>query len=96
MRARNEELETEAEKLAEKLASLEENKADLTSHLQSVLDKKIQESEELQERLKALEKRRQSEEAAARRKEVKMENEFKLMENNLTAELKLAGIFNFK
>lgn len=63
----------------------------MTSHLQSVLDKKTQESDELLERLKALERQRKSEEAAAKKKELKMENDFKVMENNLTAELKLAG-----
>lgn len=96
LRSRNEELETEAEKLREQLLELEENKADLTSHLQRYLDKKSEEAQELQERLVALEKRRKFEQEDFKKREEQMEREFRAMENNLTAEIKLAGVvFNY-
>lgn len=91
LRSRNEELETEAENLKERLNQLEENKADLTSHLQRVLQKKTEEAQELHERLIALEKLRKEEQQAFKKKEEGMEHEYRTMENNLTAEIKLAG-----
>ncbi|XP_008216163.1 golgin subfamily A member 6-like protein 22 [Nasonia vitripennis] len=91
LRSRNEELEAEAETLKERLNQLEENKADLTAHLQRVLRKKTEEAEELEERLVALEKVRKEEEEAFKKKEESMEHEYKTMENNLTAEIKLAA-----
>ncbi|KAJ8672928.1 hypothetical protein QAD02_004194 [Eretmocerus hayati] len=91
LRSRNEELEEAAEKLKEQLVELEENKADLTTHLQRVLQKKTEEAQELQERLAALEKLHKEEEIAFKKKEELMEQEYKTMENNLTAEIKLAA-----
>ncbi|KAL7296629.1 hypothetical protein TKK_0010049 [Trichogramma kaykai] len=91
LRSRNEELELEAEKLKDKLLQLEENKADLTSHLQRILQRKVEEAEELQERLLALEKLRKDEQKANKMKIERMEQEFKTMENNLSAEIKLAA-----
>ncbi|XP_058801995.1 golgin subfamily A member 4-like [Phymastichus coffea] len=91
LRSRNEELEVEAESLKEKLAQLEENKADLTSHLERVLQKKVEEAQELQERLTALEKLRKEEQQAFDKREQTLEQEFKTMEKNLSAEIKLAA-----
>ena len=73
------------------MRQLEENKADLTSHLQQILQRKTEESQELQERLIALEKLRKDEQKAFKIKEDSLEQEFKLMENNLNAEITLAG-----
>lgn len=95
LRSRNEELEAEAESLKEKLNRLEENKADLTAHLQRVLLKKTEEAEELQERLMALGNLHKEEQQAFKKKEESMEHEYKTMENNLSAEIKLAGKLTF-
>lgn len=83
----------EAENLKDKLTNLQENKSDLTSHLERVLQKKTDEAHELQERLMALNKLRREEQKAFKKREDALELEFKTMENNLSAEIKLAGIY---
>ncbi|XP_014204025.1 cilia- and flagella-associated protein 157-like [Copidosoma floridanum] len=91
LRGRNTELEAEAERLKDQLRQLEESKADLTTYLEEVLQKRSQEAQELQERVKALEKLRKEKEQEYKKRENSLEMEFKLMEKNLTAEIKLAA-----
>lgn len=55
----------------------------------------IEESKELSERLSVLEELRKDELAAYKKKEEAMENEYRTMENNLSAEVKLAGGVSF-
>jgi predicted nuclease with TOPRIM domain len=91
LRFRNEELEAKVEIIKKRLNELEENKADLNSHLQQVLKKKTEEAQELHERLAALEKIHYQEHRDFKKKEELLENEFRVMEHNLIAEVKLAG-----
>ncbi|XP_043524834.1 cilia- and flagella-associated protein 157-like [Frieseomelitta varia] len=95
LRSRNEELEEQAELTKEKFRQLEEDRSDVIAHLKRSLDEKIEESKELSKRLTALEELRKNELAAYKKKEEAMENEYHMMENNLSAEVKLvAGKLN--
>ncbi|KAK9303291.1 hypothetical protein QLX08_005048 [Tetragonisca angustula] len=95
LRSRNEELEEQAELTKEKFRQLEEDRSDVIAHLKRSLDEKIEESKELSKRLTALEELRKDELAAYKKKEETMENEYRMMENNLSAEVKLvAGKLN--
>ena len=91
MRSRNEELEEQAELTKEKFRQLEEDRSDVIAHLKRSLDEKIEESRELSKRLTGLEELRKDELAAYKKKEEAMENEYRMMENNLSAEVKLVG-----
>lgn len=84
-------MEEEAEIAEEKLRQLEEDRSDVIAHLKRNLEEKVQESKELNERLAALEELRKDELAAYKKKEEAMELEYRTMENNLSAEVKLAG-----
>lgn len=55
------------------------------------LENRIEESKELSERVAVLEELRKDELAAFKKKEDAMQLEYKTMENNLNAEVKLAG-----
>lgn len=55
------------------------------------LENRIEESKELSERVAVLEELRKDELAAFKKKEDAMQLEYKTMENNLSAEVKLAG-----
>ncbi|CAD1475234.1 unnamed protein product [Heterotrigona itama] len=95
LRSRNEELEGQTELTKEKFRQLEEDRSDVIAHLKRSLDEKIEESKELSKRLTALEELRKDELAAYKKKEETMENEYRMMENNLSAEVKLvAGKLN--
>ncbi|KOX74589.1 hypothetical protein WN51_00544 [Melipona quadrifasciata] len=95
LRSRNEELEEQAELTKEKFRQLEEDRSDVIAHLKRNLDEKIEESKELSKRLTALEELRKDELTAYKKKEETMENEYRMMENNLSAEVKLvAGKLN--
>ncbi|XP_076652699.1 cilia- and flagella-associated protein 157 isoform X2 [Halictus rubicundus] len=89
LRTRNEELEVESEQVKEKLQQLEEDRADVIAHLKRNLEERIEESKELNERLTALEELRKEELAGYKKKEDAMELEYRTMENNLSAEVKL-------
>ncbi|XP_076299138.1 cilia- and flagella-associated protein 157 isoform X2 [Lasioglossum baleicum] len=89
LRTRNEELEVESEQVKEKLQQLEEDRADVIAYLKRNLEERIQESKELNERLTALEELRKEEQAGYKKKEDAMELEYRTMENNLSAEVKL-------
>ncbi|XP_015433231.1 PREDICTED: uncharacterized protein C9orf117 homolog [Dufourea novaeangliae] len=89
LRTRNEELELESEQMKEKFRQLEEDRSDVIAHLKRNLEERIEESKELMERLSALEDLRKEELAAYKKKEESMELEYRTMENNLSAEVKL-------
>lgn len=55
------------------------------------LENRIEESKELSEKVAVLEELRKDELAAFKKKEDAMQLEYKTMENNLNAEVKLAG-----
>ncbi|XP_078042481.1 cilia- and flagella-associated protein 157 isoform X2 [Augochlora pura] len=89
LRTRNEELEIEAEQVKEKFHQLEEDRSDVIAYLKRNLEERIEESKELTERLAALEELRKEELSAYKKKEEAMELEYRTMENNLSAEVKL-------
>ncbi|XP_017877279.1 golgin subfamily A member 4 [Ceratina calcarata] len=91
LRSRNEELELDAEATKGKFQKLEEDRADIIAYLKRTLEEKIEESRELSERLTALEELRKEELAAYKKKEEAMDQEYRTMENNLSAEVKLAA-----
>ncbi|XP_050458663.1 golgin subfamily A member 4 [Cataglyphis hispanica] len=91
LRSRNEELEHEVKVLTKKFEQLKEDQSDVIAHLERNLEAKIEESRELSERLLALEELRKQEQAEYKKKESEMEFEYRTMENNLSAEVKLAA-----
>lgn len=91
MRSRNEELEHEVKVITKKLEQLKEDRSDVVAHLKRNLEAKIEEARELSERLLALEELRKQEQAEYKKKESAMESEYRTMESNLSAEVKLAG-----
>lgn len=91
LRSRNEELEHEVKVLTKKFEQLKEDRSDVVAHLKRNLEGKIEESRELSERLLALEELRKQEQAEYKKKESAMELEYRTMESNLSAEVKLAG-----
>ena len=62
------------------------------AHLKRDLEGRIEETRELNERLLAMKELRKQEQAEYKKKENAMEQEYRTMENNLSAEVKLAGI----
>lgn len=91
LRSQNEELENEVEVLTKKFEQLKEDRSDVVAHLKRNLESKIEEARELSERLLAMEELRKQEQAENRKKESAMELEYRTMESNLSAEVKLAG-----
>ncbi|XP_048516109.1 cilia- and flagella-associated protein 157 isoform X1 [Athalia rosae] len=91
VRARNEELEHGMEILKQEVRQLEEDRADVVAHLELVLRQKIEEANELSERLAALEELRKEEQIAFKKREAALEMEYRNMENTLSAEIKLAA-----
>ncbi|KAM0736468.1 Cilia and flagella-associated protein 157 [Formica fusca] len=91
LRSRNEELEHEVKVLTKKFEQLKEDRSDVVAHLKRNLEGKIEESRELSERLLALEELRKQEQAEYKKKESAMELEYRTMESNLSAEVKLAA-----
>lgn len=91
LRSRNEELENEILISKEKLKQLEEDRSDVVAHLKRKLEENIEESRELSERLLALEELRKEEQKSFKKKEESMELEYRTMESNLSAEVKLAS-----
>lgn len=91
LRSRNEELEVEAKLANEKFRQVEEDRSDVIAYLKRNLEEKVEESKELSERLSALEELQKDERAAIKKKEEAMEFEYRTMENNLSAEVRLAG-----
>lgn len=70
---------------------MKEDRSDVVAHLKRDLEGKIEEARELNERLMALEELRKQEQAEYKKKEGAMEQEYRTMESNLSAEVKLAG-----
>ncbi|XP_011868901.1 PREDICTED: golgin subfamily A member 6-like protein 22 isoform X2 [Vollenhovia emeryi] len=91
LRSRNEELEIEVKNLMKKFEQLKEDRSDVVAHLKRDLEGKIEEARELNERLLALEELRKQEQAEYKKRESAMEQEFRTMESNLSAEVKLAA-----
>ncbi|KAG7202763.1 hypothetical protein KM043_009932 [Ampulex compressa] len=91
LRSRNEELENDAEIVKRKLQQLEEDRSDVVAHLKRSLEEKIEETREINERLSALQELRKEELIAFKKKEEGMELEYRTMECNLSAEVKLAA-----
>lgn len=91
LRSRNEDLEIEVKNLTKKYEQLKEDRSDIVAHLKRDLEGKIEEARELSERLSAMEELKKQEEAQYKEKESAMEQEYRTMENNLSAEVKLAG-----
>ncbi|KMQ96972.1 phosphatidylinositol-specific phospholipase c x domain-containing protein 3 [Lasius niger] len=91
LRSRNEELEHEVKVITKKLEQLKEDRSDVVAHLKRNLEGKIEETRELSERLLALEELRKQEQAECKKKESAMELEYRTMESNLSAEVKLAA-----
>lgn len=69
---------------------LTEDRSDIVAHLKRDLEGKIEETRELHERLLAMEELRKQEQAENKKKENGMEQEYRTMESNLSAEVKLA------
>lgn len=77
--------------LNNKFEQLQEDRSDVVAHLKRNLEDKTEEARELNERLLALEELRKQEQAECKKKENAMELEYRTMESNLSAEVKLAG-----
>jgi len=77
--------------LTKKFEQLKEDRSDIVAHLKRDLEGKIEEAHELNERLLALEELRKQEQAEYKKKESAMEQEYRTMESNLSAEVKLAS-----
>ncbi|XP_018300440.1 axoneme-associated protein mst101(2) [Mycetomoellerius zeteki] len=91
LRSRNEELEIEVKNLTKKYEHLKEDRSDIVAHLKRNLEGRIEEARELNERLSAMEELRKQEQAEYKKKENAMEQEYRTMESNLSAEVKLAA-----
>lgn len=91
MRSRNEELEIEVKNLTKKFEQLKEDRSDIVAHLKRDLEGKMEEARELNERLFAMEELRKHEQAEYKKKENATEQEYRTMESNLSAEVKLAS-----
>ncbi|XP_067211464.1 cilia- and flagella-associated protein 157-like isoform X2 [Linepithema humile] len=91
LRSRNEELECEVKTVTKKFEQLKEDQSDVVAHLKRNLEGKIEEARELSERLLALEELRKQEQSEYKKKENAMELEYRTMESNLSAEVKLAA-----
>ena len=78
--------------MTKKYEQLKEDRSDVVAHLKRDLEGRIEETRELNERLLAMEELRKQEQAEYKKKENAMEREYRTMENNLSAEVKLAGI----
>ena len=91
LRSRNAELEIEMENMKQKYDQLQEDRADVVAHLKRVLSQVTLEAKELHEQLLALDEIRKEEQLAFKKKEEAMEQEFRIMESNLSAQVKLAG-----
>lgn len=77
--------------MTKKFEQLKEDRSDIVAHLKRELEGKIEEARELSERLLALENLRKQEQAEYKKTESAMEQEYRTMESNLSAEVKLAG-----
>lgn len=78
--------------MTKKYEHLKEDRSDIVAHLKRNLEGRIEEARELNERLSAMEELRKQEQAEYKKKENAMEQEYRTMESNLSAEVKLAGI----
>ena len=78
--------------MTKKYEQLKEDRSDVVAHLKRDLEGRIEETRELNERLLAMKELRKQEQAEYKKKENAMEQEYRTMENNLSAEVKLAGI----
>lgn len=74
-----------------KYEQLKEDRSDVVAHLKRDLEGKIEETRELHERLLAMEELRKQEQVDYKKKEGTMEQDYRTMESNLSAEVKLAG-----
>lgn len=82
--------------MTKKFEQLKEDRSDIVAHLKRDLEGKIEEARELNERLLAMEEVRKHEQAEYKKKENTMEQEYRTMESNLSAEVKLASnIYNY-
>lgn len=77
--------------MTKRFEQLKEDRSDVVAHLKRNLGEKTEESRELSERLLALEELRKQEQVEYKTKENGMELEYRTMESNLSAEVKLAG-----
>lgn len=77
--------------MTKKFEQLKEDRSDIVAHLKRDLEGKIEEARELNERLLAMEELRKQEQAEYKKKENAMEQEYRTMESNLSAEVKLAS-----
>ncbi|XP_051160751.1 cilia- and flagella-associated protein 157-like [Leptopilina boulardi] len=90
LRTRNAELESEMEKMKDKYDQLEEDRADVVAHLRRVLNQRTLEAQELHEQLLASDQVRKDEQETFKKREDSLEQSFRIMESNLSAEVKLA------
>lgn len=84
-------MENQVKNITKQFEQLKEDRSDIVAYLKQNLEEKIGEAQELNERLLALEELRKQEQAEYKKKESAMELEYRNMENNLSAEVKLAG-----
>lgn len=77
--------------MTKKFEQLKEDRSDIVAHLKRDLEGKIEEARELNERLLAMEELRKQEQAEYKKQESAMEQEYRTMEGNLSAEVKLAS-----
>lgn len=77
--------------MTKRFEQLKEDRSDVVAHLKRNLGEKTEESRELSERLQALEELKKQEQVEYKTKENEMELEYRTMESNLSAEVKLAG-----
>ncbi|XP_011630565.1 structural maintenance of chromosomes protein 6 [Pogonomyrmex barbatus] len=90
LRSRNEELEIEMKNLTKQYEQMKEDRSDIVAYLKWDLENKMEETRELQEHLTAMQELRKQEQAEYKKKENAMELEYRTMESNLSAEVKLA------
>ncbi|XP_011305409.1 myosin-11 [Fopius arisanus] len=91
LKTRNEFLEGELDSLKAQLTRLEDDRSDVVAHLKRILQQKTEEAKELGERLLAMEELRKDEKLVFKNKEESMLQEYRNMETNLNAEVKLVS-----
>ncbi|XP_055373993.1 cilia- and flagella-associated protein 157 [Condylostylus longicornis] len=82
-------LEEQNDEMEEKMRQLEEDRTDITAHLEKTLNEKIDRIKEVEEELEEVTKVRTKEKREAADKIKELENRYKTMNEQLTSEIKL-------
>ncbi|KAI4458480.1 cilia- and flagella-associated protein [Holotrichia oblita] len=89
LRSLTQELEEKNEELKNDNEKLDEDRADIISYLKRSLQEKADEINDLQERLKGLQEKRQAEMDESQQKQEDLQQEYKQMQEQLSSEIKL-------